>query len=138
MNPYDAAHALAKALRESNDLKELKETQSALKTDQSARNMLIDFRTEQLNLQKQKLSGIEVSPEQEQKLEKLFEVINMNKTIKEFLQAEYRAAVLMQDIYKIIGEATGEMIDEDLIGLPKEDDENEIDGGKQEPGNLEV
>jgi cell fate (sporulation/competence/biofilm development) regulator YlbF (YheA/YmcA/DUF963 family) len=138
MNPYDAAHALAKALRESKDLKELKEAQSTLKTDQAARNMLIDFRTEQLNLQKQKLSGIEVSPEQEQKLEKLFEVINMNKTIKEFLQAEYRAAVLMQDIYKIIGEATGEMIDEDLMGLPKEDDENDIDGGKQEPGDLEV
>lgn len=129
MNPYDAAHALAKALRESKDLNDLKEAQSALKADQSAQEMLIDFRTEQLNLQKQKLSGLEVSPEQEEKLERLFEVINMNKIIKEFLQAEYRTALLMQDIYKIIGEATGEMIDEDLMGLPKDNNDNEEETG---------
>ncbi len=134
MNPYDAAHALAKALSESNDLKELKDAQAALKADQSAREMLIDFRTEQLNLQRQQLSGIEVSSEQEQKLEKLFEVINMNKTIKNFLQAEYRVAVLMQDIYKIIGEATGDIIDEDLMGLPKDDNGHELKN-KHETGD---
>lgn len=121
MNPHDAAHALAKALRESTDFKELKDAQAALKADQSARNMLIDFRTEQLELQKQQLSGIEVSPEQEEKLEKLFEVINMNTLIKRFLQAEYRVAVLLRDVHKIIGDATGEIIDPELMALPEEE-----------------
>ena len=125
MNPHDAAHNLAKALRESADFKELKDAQSALKADQSARNMLIDFRTEQIELQKQQISGVEVSPEQEKKLENLFEVINMNALIKRFLQAEYRAAILLRDIHKIIGDATDEIIDPELMALPGEETGNE-------------
>jgi len=83
--------------------------------------MLIDFRKEQLEMQKQQFAGVEIAPEQEEKLEKLFEVINMNNIIKRFLQAEYRAAVLLQDIHKIIGDATGEIIDPDLMAMPEED-----------------
>lgn len=120
MNPHDAAHNLAKALRESADFKELKDVQAALKADQSARSMLLDFRTEQLEMQKQQISGVAVSPEQEEKLEKLFEVINMNLTVKRFLQAEYRVAVLLQDVHKIIGDATSEIIDTELMALPDE------------------
>lgn len=119
MNPHDAAHALARALRDSADFKELKDTQAALKSDQSAKDMLLDFRREQLELQKQQLTGIEVAPEQEEKLEKLYEVINMNTIIKRFLQAEYRVAVLLRDVHKIIGEATEDIIDPELIAFPE-------------------
>lgn len=126
MTTHDAAHMLAKALRESNDFKELKDAQSALKEDQSARDMLIDFRNQQLELQKQQLTGVKVAPEQEEKLEKLFEVINMNNTIRKFLQAEYRVAILLRDVHKIIGEATEEVVDPDLMALP-EDENGELD-----------
>jgi cell fate (sporulation/competence/biofilm development) regulator YlbF (YheA/YmcA/DUF963 family) len=121
MNPHDAAHLLAKTLRESTDFKELKNAQAALKTDQSARGMLLDFRNEQIEMQRQQLSGIEVAPEREEKLEKLFEVINMNTIIKSFLQAEYRVAVLLQDVHKIIGDATADILDPELMGLPEEE-----------------
>ena len=122
MNPHDAAHNLAKALRESADFKELKDVQVALKADQSARSMLLDFRTEQLEMQKQQISGVSVSPEQEEKLEKLFAVINMNLTIKRFLQAEYRVNILLQDVNKIIGAAISEIIDTELMALPDEEE----------------
>lgn len=120
MNPHDAAHALAKSLRESADFKELKDAQAALKADQPSRGMLLDFRKEQLEIQKQQLSGVEVAPEREEKLEKLYEVINMNNTVKRFLQAEYRVAVLLRDIHKIIGDATEEIIDSELMALPED------------------
>lgn len=121
MNTYDAAHALAKALRESSDYKEFSEAQLALKADPSARKMLLDFRLEQFNLQKQKLSGLELAPEQEEKLAKLFEIIGMNNIIKRFLQAEYRIAVILQDVHKIIGEAADEVFDPELLNLPVEE-----------------
>ena len=127
MNPQDAGHNLAKALRESADFKELKDVQAALKADQSARSMLLDFRTEQLEIQKQQISGVAVSPEQEEKLEKLFAVISMNLTIKRFLQSEYRVAVLLQDVHKIIGDATSDIIDKELMGLPDEEEAEESD-----------
>lgn len=121
MNPYDAAHNLAKALRDSPEFKEMKEAQAALKTDQSAKKMLLDFRTEQMKMHKQQLAGIELSPESKEKLEKLFQVVNMNVLIKRLLDAEYKVAVLLQDIQKIINEANNEIYDSELIQLPEEE-----------------
>lgn len=121
MNIYDAAHALAKALRESTEFKELKEAQVNLKADSSALNMLTDFRKQQFELQKQQLSGLEVADEQKEKIEKLFEVISLNTLVKNFMQAEYRVAVMLQDIQKTIGEATDEIFDPELLALPQEE-----------------
>ncbi|MBM4235153.1 MAG: YlbF family regulator [Firmicutes bacterium] len=121
MNPYDAAHTLAKALRESNEFKELKEAQINLKGDRSALNMLTDFRKQQFELQKQQLSGLEVADEQKEKIQKLFEVISLNTLVKNYMQAEYRVAVLLQDIQKTIGEATDELFDPELLALPQEE-----------------
>ena len=78
MNPYDAAHSLAKALRESPEFKEYAGAQDLLAEDSSAREMLLDFRKEQFRLQRQKLSGLEVAPEQLEKYS--FEFTNLNLT----------------------------------------------------------
>ena len=121
MNIYDAVHALAKALRESTEFKELKEAQVNLKADSSALNMLTDFRKQQFELQKQQLSGLEVADEQKEKIEKLFEVISLNTLVKNFMQVEYRVAVMLQDIQKTIGEATDEIFDPELLALPQEE-----------------
>ncbi len=125
MNPYDAAHRLAKALRDSPEFKEMKEAQEALKAESSAKKMVIDFRNKQLELQKQKLSGIEVSKEQEEIVEKLLEVVNMNMIAKRFLQAEYKIAVLLQDVQNIISEAANEIFDAELLGIPDENGDQE-------------
>lgn len=117
MNPYDAAHKLAGALRKSEEFKELKKAQKDLKADETAKKMVLDLRGKQLELHRQKLSGIEVSKEQEERLEKLLEVVNMNMVAKNFLQAEYKALVLLQDIQKIIGDATDEIFDEELMNI---------------------
>ena len=53
----------------------------------------------------------------------------MNMLVKRFLQAEYRVAVILQDVHKIIGEATSEIIDPELIDIP---------GYTDEPGDLEA
>ncbi len=98
--------------------------------DSAAREMLIDFRKEQFRLQKQKLSGLEIAPEQGEKLERLFEVLNLNLTVKRFLDAEFRFSRLIGDIQNIIGEATAELIDPALLeqlseSLGEEYDEEE-------------
>jgi len=125
MNPYNAAHNLARALRESAEFKEMKDATGALKDDQSAKQMVMDLRNQQIELQKQKQSGIQVSKEQEEKLEKLLEVVNMNLTAKRFLQAEYKMAVLLQDIQNIIGDATSEIYDPELMGQQDDDGEQQ-------------
>lgn len=115
MNPYDAAHTLAKALRESPEFKGYGEAQVLLAKDSSAREMLVDFRKEQFRLQKQQLSGLEVAPEQLEKLDKLFEVLNLNLTVKRFLEEEFRFSRLIGDIQRIINEAAGDILDSELL-----------------------
>lgn len=115
MNPYDAAHILAKALRESPEFKGYGDAQELLAKDSAAREMLLDFRKEQFRLQRQKLAGLEVAPEQLEKLDKLFEVLNLNLTVKRFLDAEFRFSRLIGDIQKIINEAAGDILDSELL-----------------------
>lgn len=115
MNPYDAAHILAKALRESPEFKGYGDAQGLLAKDSAAREMLLDFRKEQFRLQRQKLAGLEVAPEQFEKLDKLFEVLNLNLTVKRFLDAEFRFSRLIGDIQKIINEAAGDILDSELL-----------------------
>ncbi len=115
MNPYDAAYNLARALRESPEFREIKEAQEAVKADISAKEMLLDFRKEQFDMHKQQLSGVEISQEQKEKMEKLFDVVNMNALIKQLLNAEYKVSVMLQDIQKIISEANREIYDKELI-----------------------
>jgi len=115
MNPYDAAHHLVKAIKESPELKEFKKAREDLKADESAKKMFIDLRNKQIELQKQSMSGIEVSQEQKEKVNKLVEVVSMNMVAKRYMEAEYKMARLLQDVQNIIGEAAEEMHDEDLI-----------------------
>jgi cell fate (sporulation/competence/biofilm development) regulator YlbF (YheA/YmcA/DUF963 family) len=115
VNPYDAAHILAKALRESPEFKGYGDAQELLAKDSAAREMLLDFRKEQFRLQRQKLAGLEVAPEQLEKLDKLFEVLNLNLTVKRFLDAEFRFSRLIGDIQKIINEAAGDILDSELL-----------------------
>ena len=100
-------------------MKELREAKEALKADESAKNMLIDFRNEQIKMQEQKLQGIEVARESEEKLLKLSEVVNLNTLVKGYLEAEYKILRMLDDIQKIIAEATRELVDKDLINLPE-------------------
>jgi len=115
LNPYDAAHQLAKALKQSNQYRNMLEAKKQLDKDQSASEMINDLRKAQLELQKQQLSGIEISQEQKDKVKKLSEIVNMNKTASNFLQAEYQFAVLMGDIQGILSDAV-----KDLFGKGEE------------------
>ncbi len=125
MNPYDAAHHLVKAIRESDELKEFKKARDDLKSDESAKRMFIDLRNKQIELQKQSLSGIEVSQEQKEKVNKLLEIVSMNIVAKRFLEADYKMARLLQDVQNIIGEAAEEMHDEDLINISEDENNGE-------------
>ncbi|NMB40991.1 MAG: YlbF family regulator [Firmicutes bacterium] len=112
MNVHDHAYALAKAIKSSSEYKNFKQAAEKLEKDSSAKKMLSGFRKSQWELQQQKLSGLEIAPEQEQRLAKVWEVISLNLVVKEYLENEYRFSILLSDIQKIIGEPL-----EDIISL---------------------
>lgn len=126
MNLYDHAHALAKALKESPQLKKFQEAKAKLEDDSAAKDMLDDFRKAQLEMQEQQMSGVEVSEEQKERISKLYEIINMNMTVKNYLAAENQLLVMVQDVYKIIGEPLSDVLGPELSPQEEKED-NEKD-----------
>ncbi|NLI69687.1 MAG: hypothetical protein GX364_02325 [Firmicutes bacterium] len=105
MNPYDSAHALAAALKNSTEFADYSKAFHRLKDDSTASSIIEDFYKIQTEIQQLQLEGQEVSAEKEEKYKKMAEIANMNLVVKEYMEAEYRLAVLVGDIQKIIVEA---------------------------------
>lgn len=105
VNPYDIAHNLARVLKESQENQAFQAAKAKIKERPSAEKMIADFHKRQMELQAQVLQGQKLTPEQEQGIQKLYEVLSQDPDVREYLVAEQRLGRLLSDIYKIIGEA---------------------------------
>ncbi len=108
MNPYDKAHELAQAIRESDAFVKMKSAKTKLEVDKSAKIMLLDVERKQLNLERKRLLGQPISEEEQASLSKLLEIVQMHEVVHEYLEAEMQVGILYQDIQQIIGDAIQE------------------------------
>ena len=114
---YDLAHRLARNIKESTEYKSFLAVRKDILDDGKAREMLLDFRKEEMKLQAKIFSGQEVSEEEKTKLNKLREIINLNQKIKKYIEAEYRVSIIVNDLQEIIFS--------DLeLGLPQEEEKH--------------
>lgn len=111
-NIYDHAHALARAIKDSDVYKQLKIIQTEVNEEPSTKEMLEDFRKKQLDLQMKQLQGEEIPQAEMDKIQKLFQVIQLNPKINRLLELEQRFGVLMEDINKIIAEPFKDLYEE--------------------------
>jgi cell fate (sporulation/competence/biofilm development) regulator YlbF (YheA/YmcA/DUF963 family) len=91
-------------LRESSEIKELKQLNDKIKEDPDSKRMLDDFRGRQMELQQKMMAGEMPSQEDMGKIEKLYEVINLNPSLRGIFEAERRLSVIMEDVQRIISE----------------------------------
>ncbi len=105
MQVYDHAHALARALKESNVYQDYLGAKEKVEGEESAREMLHDYQEFLKEIQEKYLKGEEITKEQEEKNERLKSVILLNTLIKNYFEAEHRLGVVLMDIQKIISEA---------------------------------
>lgn len=105
VNVHDHAHSLARALKECQEYKAFQAAKSRIKGKGSAEQMIADFHKRQMELQTQVLQGKELTPEQQDGLQKLYAVLAQDPDIRDYLMAEQRLGTLLSDVYKIIGEA---------------------------------
>lgn len=105
MNPYDSAHALAASLKKSAEYQGFLKAYRQLGEDATAKNILDDLREIQMEVQKHQLQEEEIPAEKEEKYKKLSDAANFNLTVKNFIEAEYKLAVMIRDIQKIIADA---------------------------------
>ncbi|HBS45281.1 MAG TPA: hypothetical protein DEA91_13950 [Paenibacillus sp.] len=109
---HDKAHELAKAIKESTEVADITNAMKLVETDPEAKAMLDNFRNGQLELQQRMMSGDMPPQEEMEKMEKLFEVLNMNLGIRRLFDAERRLSVVIEDVNKIITESLSQLYGE--------------------------
>lgn len=107
MNIYDKAHELARALKDSPEVKELREAGKKIEGSDLGKKMIEDFRKIQIEAYTEQMKTGKMSAELTGKLQSLSSVISMNPDAARYLQAEQRFAVIWEDIMKILNEAVG-------------------------------
>lgn len=107
MNVYEEAHSLERAIKESEEYKEFKRLKEKIDAEESLKKMMEDFHSKQLELQTKQMMGQEVTSEMMQSVQDLYQIIVKDPVAAEYLQAEMRFSVMMQDVYKILGEVVG-------------------------------
>jgi cell fate (sporulation/competence/biofilm development) regulator YlbF (YheA/YmcA/DUF963 family) len=118
MNVYDQAHNLARALRESEEYKLLLQARRSLDTDAKNKEMLVNFRKLQWELEEQKALGKDVPEDKLHQMEQLGQLVSINPSLKNYLNAEFSFGRLMTDIQKILSDALSDWYEgaEDIIG----------------------
>jgi len=109
---YDTANTLAAELRASEEYKEYQKTREAAMSNDTTKALIAEYHKLQMQAQAVVMQG-KKDDELFQKLQKIGEVLQLDKDASSFLLAEYRMNRMLGDVYKILAEA----IDVDLSGL---------------------
>lgn len=108
MNVYDKTYELAKAIKNSNEKKNLLEAKKKVDKDQKAKEMYNDLVDLQLELQQKQVKGEDISEDDIEKLQKKQEIALMHSDIQSLFEAEKRLSIMFEEIQKIIYDAIEE------------------------------
>lgn len=107
MNVYDQAHGLAKAIRESEEFKQYEQLKKIVDQNEDLSNMIKDFQSKQFELQAKQMMGEDAAPDMAQTIQNLYQIIMKDPAAAQYMQAEMRFSLMMNDVYKILGEVMG-------------------------------
>jgi cell fate (sporulation/competence/biofilm development) regulator YlbF (YheA/YmcA/DUF963 family) len=105
MFAYDLAHELAVALKESDEFKQFNKSKEKVTSDENNHKMVREFQLKQWEIREAQMLDTEISEEKQQELERLYSLVSLNPTAREYLESEFEVSRIVNDIQKIIGEA---------------------------------
>ena len=109
---YDKANELARLLKESDEFKEYKAAKEKAFANETTASLVKEYHKLQLAAQAAMVSG-KKDEDTMQRLQKIGELLQLDKDASVYLSEEYRLNRTVSDVYKIIAEA----IDVDLGAL---------------------
>ena len=101
---YDVAYELQKAMRDSEEYKEMMAAQEAIQDDQAAKGMVEEFMSLQMQLEYAKMADVPEAEELLKKLEGLLPMVQANSGANTYLTAHARWTQVANDVYRIISE----------------------------------
>ncbi len=115
MGVYDQAHALARAIRESDECLEASRLREIAMQDETNRALLTEYSRLQTKLQLSAIGSQTTDSEEMRRFQQLASLLYMNQEAQAYLLAEMRLQKMLGDVMKIVGEAAGLRLDE-LLG----------------------
>lgn len=107
MNVYDTAHNLANAIKESQEYKDYAVLKEKIDANPELSGMMKDFESKQLDLQTRQMVGEEVTEDAQKTVQELYAIVMKDPSAAAYLQAQMRFSIMMNDVYKILGDAMG-------------------------------
>ena len=103
-NPYDKARELTIAIKESQEYRDYEAAKERASQNQDLVAALNDYQEKQFELQRKTLLGDEVTQDVMQQMQSLYEILARDPAAAAYLQAQIRFAMMVNDIYQVIGE----------------------------------
>ena len=113
MNPYDQAHALARALKDSEEYREYARLKEAAFDDETNKALLEEYKRLQFRMQARLASGENMPEEDLQRLQQIGTLLQFNPEASAYLMAEFRFQRMLSDIFRILAEVAG--VDLDML-----------------------
>ena len=107
MNVYDGAHGLARAIKESNEFKEFDRMRKEVEQDADVSQMLGELQKLQIELQTAQMTGNQPDADMMSRMQSLSTMLATKPLAAKFMQTEAAFSVMMNDVFRIIGEAVG-------------------------------
>ncbi len=113
MNIYDKINELASSLKESSEFKDYVAKKEVAYQKQENKDMIKSFREKQIELQQLAINGNEQEAKMKTELlQQMYQILLQNSEIKEMFDAEVRFDVMIGDMYRILGEAIREAMED--------------------------
>lgn len=107
MNVYDQAHALLRALKESEEYREYMRLKDVAYEDATNSALLEEYKRLQFKLQAKMASGESLPDDDMQRLNQIGTLLQLNQDAGAYLLAEFRYQRLLADVFRILSEASG-------------------------------
>jgi len=107
MNVYNEAHNLARAIRESEEYKQYEAIKKEVAEKPALTEMLNDFQSKQFEMQAKLMMGEAPAPDANNQIQEIYNIMMKDPLSAQYLQCEIRFSMMMNDVYKILGEVIG-------------------------------
>ena len=108
---YDAAHALARQISESAEVREYKRLKGIVEESETTRALLKEYKRLQMTVQMGALSGQSLPGDEMSRFQSISSLLYSGTDTSAFLLAEMRLQQALADIYNIIAKSAGIQLD---------------------------
>lgn len=107
MNVYDQAHGLAKSIKESQEFIQYDALKKQVDANPQLSQMIQEVQAKQFELQAKQMMGEQVDSDAMAQVQQLAAIMMRDPLAMQYMQAQMRFSLMMNDVYKIIGDAVG-------------------------------